>query len=212
MAPSFLLSLRRCPLAIRKALFLLSDASPRGETRRVEFRAGPPRNGELPLRVLLDGREEYRAYLPDTHPSFLHEMRGWMERCLLLDREGTLHPEILTLSCRAEVLHLVLIHVGWEEGAGRRARPVSLLVIVSSRDGEPRLVCFCDTLETLAALYRAITGCLMRYRTRFDREGDWFDAKRLGASGAAPTSERLLGEIRSDILERKLRDFLGGKR
>lgn len=207
MAPSFLLSLRRCPLAIQKALFLLSDASPRGETRRVEFRAGPPRNGEIPLRVLLDGREEYRAYLPDTHPSFLHEMRGWMERCLLLDREGTLHPEILTLSCRAEVLHLVLIHVGWEEGDGR-ARPVSLLVIVSSRDGEPRLVCFCDTLETLAALYRAITDCIRRYSSRFDGD-DWFDARRHDTLDGSPTSERLLGEIRSGVLERKLETFLG---
>lgn len=210
MAPSFVLSLRRCPLAIQKALSLLSDASPRGETRRVEFRAGPPRNGFLPLRVLLDGKEECGLHLPDTYPSFLHEMRGWMERCLLLDREGSLHPEMLTLSCRSEVIHLVLIHVGWEEGDGR-ARPVSLLAIVSSRDEEPLMVCLCDTLETLAALYRALTDCLRRYSSRFDGD-DWFDARRHDTLDGSPTSERLLGEIRSGVLERKLREFLGTER
>lgn len=137
----------------------------------------------------------------DADCSFLQGLREWMEHCLVLDQEGTLHPELLTLNAERIVLGFVLIHVGWEEN-GSRARPVSFFAAIRSDSLEPLACCFCDTLDTIGGLYHALWDCLLRYRSRFDSDALWYDVKRLDKLTPRSTSERMAELLRSKKIER----------
>lgn len=200
MSYRFFLSIKKWPLAVQQALSLLQEAPQYGETRDVDFEAGPPVRGRFPLWVFIDGRKALLCEPCDSYP-FLDQTRQWMERCLERDREGTLHPEILTVDCADTVFSFVMVHVGWEENRGR-ASPVSLLVVVRSDRKAPVACCFCRTLDTIGRLYGTITDCLTRYRSRFDDPDCWYDAKRFDKLAALPTGDRLLGQIRSAKVER----------
>lgn len=203
MAHRFLISFKKWPMAIQKAFSDLElDKDPlSGETRIVDFQIGPPQGGELPLRIFLDGRRALLCQLGDTSPSFLHDMREWMERCLVFDQEGHFHPEVLTLNCTGLVLSLTLIHVGWDEIAQRNT-PISYLVVICSDREEPALCCFCDALETISGLYHALINCILRYRPRFDSGTDWYDVKRFDMLNPVRTSDRMLESILSSRIER----------
>ena len=201
MSPRFLISLKKWPLAVKKALALLDENSLYGETRIVDFQIGPPFQGRLPFRLFVDGRRVLLCELSDAAPSFLHDMREWMERCLLFDQEGHLHPELLTLNIRGLVLGLVLIHVGWDE-VDSRTTPVSFLVAIRSDQKDPAVCCFCDTFDTIGELYRALTTCLRMYRSLFDSDEYWYDVKRFDRLNPVSTTERMLDEIRSSKIEK----------
>ena len=117
MSSRFLISLKKGPLAVQKALSILNEASLDGETRIIDFQLGPPSHGKLPRRLFIDGRRALQCEFSDSDPSFLHDLREWMERCLVRDQEGTLHPELLTLNTVGTVLRFVMIHIGWDEEA-----------------------------------------------------------------------------------------------
>jgi hypothetical protein len=201
MSHRFLISLKKWPLATQKALSILNEASQYGETRIVDFQFGPPSDGILPFRLFIDGRRALLCELSDTSPSFLRKLREWMERCLVMDQEGVLHPELLTLDLRGLVLSIVLIHVGWDE-VQSRAKPISFLVVIRSDMAAPTVCCFCDTLDTISGLYKAILVCLRQYRSRFDRAEFWYDVKRYDRLNPIPTTERMLSEIRSKKIEK----------
>ena len=201
MSHRFLISFKEWPLAVKKALSILDENSLYGETRIVDFQIGPPFQGRLPFRLFVDGRRVLHCELSDTAPSFLHEIREWMERCLLFDQEGHLHPELLTLNSKNQVLSFVLIHVGWEE-VDSRAKPISFLVVTRSDQKVPAVCCFCDTFDTIGDLYRALILCLRKYRSRFDSDEFWYDVKRLDGLNPVSTTERMLDEIRSSKIEK----------
>ena len=201
MSHRFLITHKEWPLAVKKALTILDENSLYGEARIVDFQIGPPLQGRLPFRLFVDGRRALHCELSDTAPSFLHDMREWMERCLLFDQEGHLHPELLTLNARNLVLRFVLIHVGWDE-VDSRAKPVSFLVVTRSDQKDPAVCCFCDTFDTIGDLYRALILCLRKYRSRFDSNEYWYDVKRLDGLNPVSTTERMLDEIRSSKIEK----------
>ncbi len=201
MSHRFLISLKKWPLATQKALSILNEASRYGETRIVDFQFGPPSGGKLPFRLFIDGRRALLCELSDTAPSSLCKLREWMERCLVMDQEGVLHPELLTLDLRGLVLSMVLIHVGWDE-VQSRAKPISFLVVIRSDMETPSVCCFCDTLDTITGLYQAILVCLRQYRSRFDSAKYWYDIKRHDRLNPVSTTERMLREIRSSKIEK----------
>lgn len=201
MSHRFLISLKKWPLATQKALSILNEASQYGETRIVDFQFGPPSGGKLPFRLFIDGRRALQCELSDTVPSFLRDLREWMERCLVMDQEGVLHPELLTLNLCGLVLSIVLIHVGWDE-VDTRAKPVSFLVVTRSDMEAPSICCFCDTLDTIAGLYQAILVCLKQNRSRFNSAEHWYDVKRYDRLNPVSTTERMLSEIRSPKIEK----------
>lgn len=203
MSQHFFPIIKKWPLAVQKALLKLNEASLSGETRIVDFQLGPPRQGELPLRLFLDGRRALLYLLNDTSPSFLQNMREWMERCLVLDQEGVLHTELLTLDCTGLVICFAMVHVGWDV-VDSRAKPISFFAVIQSDCDEPALCCYCDTLDTLGGLYRAILECLKRYRALFESNECWYDPKRLDKLTPSATTERMLSQIRSRKLEIKL--------
>lgn len=206
MSHRFLLSLRKWPHAVQQALSFLDKASPCGETCSVDFDFGPPSKGRLPLQIRIDGQIVLRCELSDTNPSFLHDVRGWLERSLVRDREGTMHPELLTLDCAGGVLSLVIIHVGWEDDWDSRARPVSFFVAIRSGNMGPAVQCFCDTIDTILNFYDKLTDCLERFRSRFDSNAFWFDVHRFDKLNPVPTSERMLNQICSQKIQ-KLKGF-----
>lgn len=203
MSQHFFPVIKKWPLAVQKALLKLNDASLSGETRIVDFQLGPPQHGELPLRLFLDGRRALMYLLNDTSLSFLQDMREWMERCLVFDQEGILHPELLTLDCTGLVVCFAMVHVGWDE-VDSCSKPISFFAVIQSDCDEPALCCYCDTLDTLGGLYRAILECLKRYRALFERNDCWYDAKRLDKLTPIATTDRMLSQIRSRKLEIKL--------
>ena len=201
MSPRFFISLKKWPLAVQKALSILNETSLDGETRIVDFQFGPPSRGKLPLRLFIDGRRALQCEFCDADSSFLQDLREWMEHCLVLDQEGTLHPELLTLNVERIVLSFVLIHVGWEDDR-TGARPISFFAVVGSDSQEPLACCFCDTLDTISGLYQALWDCLLRYRARFDSDHFWHDVKRLDRLNPRSTSDRMAEQLRSRKIER----------
>lgn len=203
MTHRFLLSLKKWPLAVQQALSLLQEAPRYGEIRDIDFEAGPPVYGRLPLWIIVDGHKTLLCEPGDTYP-FLDQMRQWMERCLVCDREGTLHPEILTVDCTDTVFSIVVVHVGWDEDRNH-ASPVSLLIVVRSDRKVPAVCCFCHTLEIIGRLYKSITDCLELNRSRFDAPSGWWDAKRLDGLSPLSTTDRLLGQIHSQRIEKSIK-------
>ena len=203
MSQHFFPVIKKWPLAVQKALLKLNDASLSGETRIVDFQLGPPQHGELPLRLFLDGRRALMFLLNDTSLSFLQNVRDWMERCLVFDWEGILHPELLTLDCSGTVVCFAMVHIGWDE-VDSRSKPISYFVAIQPDRDEPVLCCICDTLDTLGGLYRAILECLKRYRALFESNECWYDPKRLDKLTPSATTDRMLSQIRSRKLEIKL--------
>ena len=199
MSPRFLLTLKKWPLAVKRALSLLDEDSLCGETRSIDFQFGPPSKGRLPLQMRLDGKRVLLCELSDCNPTFLHAMRGWRERCLLHDREGMYHPELLTLDCTDFVLWLAMIHVGWDEDRVR-GLPVSLLVIVRSDTEEP-IYCFCYTFDVICKLYYALLACLKVYAAEFEDPECWFDVRRFDLLDARSTAGRMMEQFRSEKIE-----------
>ena len=203
MSHRFFLSLKKWPLAVQQALSLLQEAPQYGEIRDIDFEAGPPVYGRLPLWIIVDGHKTLLCEPGDTYP-FLDQMRQWMERCLVSDCEGTLHPEILTVDCTDTVFSVVVVHVGWDEDR-EKASPVSLLTVVRSDRKLAVVCCFCHTLDMIRRLYGSITDCLEHNRSRFDDPSGWWDAKRLDGLSPLSTTDRLLGQIRSPRIEKSIK-------
>lgn len=199
MSARFFPTLKKWPLAVSEALSLLEGSPLRGEVSEISFDIGPPSEGRLPLGLVVDGRKIFLGKLTDLHP-FLRHLREWMERCLVHDKEGTLHPETVTLDCADCVLSLLLIHVGWEDSP--RAEPVSLLIAVRSDRRSPVYCGFCRTFDVIVNLYSSLTGCLKKYRKRFDSPEFWFDVKRFDGLDERSTTDRMLEEIMSNRLNR----------
>ena len=206
MSPRYLLSLKKWPLAVEKALSIISEAPQDGATRTVDFQFGPPWKGRLPLRLFIDGRRVLQCELCDAYPSFLRDVRGWMERCLVLDKEGTLHPELLTLDCADTVLSLVLVHVGWEEDS-LGAVPVSFFAAFRSGCDTPSACCFCSTPALIRELYEGLMDCLKRCRSLFDSPQHWHDVHRYDLLSAGTTTQRMMKDLQSARVERMCKIF-----
>ena len=202
MSSRFLPLLKKCPTAVYKAISILNKGPLNGETRVVDFQIGPPAGGLLTATVCIDHHRAFQCMLSDTFPSILPDLRDWMERCLRQDHEGTLHPEFITVDCPDTVLHVIMIHVGWEEERPV-CGPVSFLVITRSDLDEPSLCCFCNTLETIRSLYDAILDCLERFRPFFDNPASWYDIKRFDCLNPLSTTDRMKGQIHSSLIEKK---------
>ena len=200
MSSRFLLSLRKWPHAVQQALTFLNEASLYGETSCVDFIFGPPSIGRLPLQICIDGRKALLCELRDTNSSFLYEIRGWLERCLEHDFEGTYHPELLTLDCEGMVLSLVIVHLGWDDDSLVN-EPVSFLAAIPLGDKEPAAYCFCYTIETVVAFYDALLRCFRRYRNLFNSPDFWYDVKRHDLLDTKTTYDRLMEQIRSKKVE-----------
>lgn len=124
-----------------------------------------------------------------------------MERSLVLDREGHLHPEVVTLDCAEGVLRMGWFHAHWEM-RGAHAVPVSCLIVLCPGEEVPAVFCFCKTLETIGSLYGALLECFRRYRVLFNDPEQWYDVRRFDHLNSVPTAERLLGESRSTKIEK----------
>ena len=202
MSSRFFISLKKWPMAVQKALSFLIEAPQYGETCDIDFILGSPSGGKLPLYIDVNGHRALACELSDSYP-FLGSLRGWMERCLVQDSEGTLHPEIVTLDCADAVLSLVMVHAGWEDDNGR-AEPVSLLAAIRSDREEPVLCCFCRTVETITRLYCSLLDGILRYAHLFDRNDTWYDVHSFDRLSPALTSERLFRQIQSPKIEKFL--------
>lgn len=203
MSPRFFLSLKKWPLAVQQALSLLNEVPRYGETRTIDFDIGPPEHGRLPFRATIDGRMALLCELNDSYP-FLEELREWMERCLVSDREGTLHPEIVTVDCTDAVLSMVMIHVGWEDDFGLSS-PISLFILLRSDSKAPVICCFCHTFRLIGNLYRAFLDSLSN--PRFDDPEEWFDVRRFDILAGKTVRQRLIESLRSRKIEKILRSF-----
>ena len=203
MSPRFFPSLKKWPLAVQQALSLLNEVPRYGETKTIDFDIGPPEHGRLPFRATIDGRMALLCELNDSFP-FLGELREWMERCLVSDREGTLHPEIVTLDCADAVLSMVMIHVGWEDDRGRPS-PVSLFILIRSDRKDPVICCFCHTFQLIGNLYCAFLESLSS--PRFEDPEEWFDVRRFDTLSGKTVRQRLVESFRSGRIEKILRSF-----
>ena len=203
MSPRYFLLPGKWPLAVEKALNNYNKAPSHGEVHPVDFHIGPPTEGRLPVVILVDGRRALLFELSDVYPSFLHELREWLERCLVFDHRGRFHPEFLTLDCADHsVITLVLIHGGWDEAPGRAA-PVSFLTVVSEDSETPLLHCFCFTLDVIWELYEGVIRCLERYRRLFDDPSFWYNVRMFDRLDPRSITDRMLDEFRSPIVEKK---------
>lgn len=203
MTSRFFVSIKKWPLSFRLAISSMTELPQYGETRRLDFIFGPPSEGRLPLQISIDGRRALLVELSDTKPSSLRTLRDWMERCLVHDREGTLHPELATIDCVNTVVNLAMIHVGWDN-SGAHASPISLFVVTCSDRHEPPVKCFCHTVSTIRRLYKAIMDCLQLYRNRFDNPRYWYDVQRFNLLDSVSITDRLLSLVRSRQLEKIL--------
>ena len=171
-----------------------------GEISEIDFDLGPPDGGRLSFRFIVDGRSMPLCEPSDAYP-FLESLREWMERCLVFDKCGVLHPEILTINCADGVYSAILFHAGWEETDGV-AEPVSGLIVIRSGHRKPVFQGFCRTTETIVQLYRRITEGIRRYRQLFNRPGAWYDTGRFSLLDRRTTAERLISRIHSGLIER----------
>ncbi len=202
MAAHFRITLTEWPAAVKKALKELEESPEEGETSTVDFRFGPPSKGRLPVAILIDGKVAIRCEISDTNKTFLQDLRGWMERSLVFDKRGVNHSEVLTIDCAGNtVLSLIMMHVGWDEPL--RISPISFFVAIIV--GREERFCLCDGLETIIGLYEAIIDCFHRHRSRFNNQAYWYDVKRFDLLNNIPTTDRLLADILSPILEIKRR-------
>lgn len=201
MTPRFSISQKKWPQAVKRALSFLTDNPIYGEISDIDFELGPPSGGRSPLSILLDGRKKLLCEPSDTYP-FLDSLREWMERCLIVDKEGLLHPEIATIDCIDAVYSLVMVHVGWE-GSQEAAEPVSAFIVIQSKKSEPNIFRFCRTTETICRLYRAFVEGIDRNRERFDNPSSWYDVGRFSLMDRRTTSERMMQTLRSESLEKR---------
>ena len=202
MSFRFFLSFREWPRAIQQRLSHLDHLPESGEPGIIDFKVGPPHDGRLPLQIRVDGRKTFLFELSDAFPSFPRELRGWMERCLVLDRNGVFHPEILTLDGANCILTVVMIHAGWD-GLATSKGPVSLFIALRSDRKEPVVYCFCYHLVTIRTLYKAFMDCFCHYRDHFNDPRVWYDVRRYDRLSRESTSDRLLGQLRSPTVEKK---------
>lgn len=205
MAPRFLFSRREWPQAVETALSYMNQSALDGEMRTVDFLFGPPSRGRLPFEILIDGRKTLRCELSDTDKTFLYDIREWLERSTIRDRNGDPHPECLTLDYRGGVLTFFLAHSGWDHPGSKR--PTSYLIVLRHNRIVPAMSCFCDTFGFILGMYESMMACLNRYRDLFDDPACWYDVRRFDRLNPVPTSERLLSEFQSEKLEILCKSF-----
>lgn len=167
MQSRFFTPSKKWPEAVRKALSIITDLPVNGEVDEPLFSFGPPVHGRLPFRIRLGGRTAVSFELGGDYP-FLEEFRDWMERCLVFDRHGVFHPEIVTFDTAGGVLHLLMVHAGWEKGLAFGACSISELIVVESDRDIPAFRCFCRTRETVRALYGALVWAVCEYGEEID--------------------------------------------
>lgn len=199
MSSRFFISQKKWPEAVRRAISYLVLSRGSGHVSDIGFDLGPPSGGHLTFRITVDGKRSVLCRPGDTYP-FLESLREWMERCLVFDKEGTLHPEILTLDCSDGVYSVIMFHAGWDRIDGL-AEPISGLAVISSGRDEPTLCCFCRTRETISRLYRSIMDGIAENRYLFDKPGAWYDPGRFSPLDRRTTAERLIERICSDKLD-----------
>ena len=170
-----------------------------GHLHSVAFRFGPPESGLLPFQIYVDGRKALWCNLSDAYPYFLADIRGWLERCLLVDKDSHTHPEVLTLDCADTVLWIILYQAGWEDEDGF---PTSGLVAFREDRKQSSVTCFCPTREVISGIYDGLLGCLRRYRHLFDRSSVWYDVKRFNLMDPRTTTDRMIEDFRSERLDR----------
>ena len=199
----FFFTNREWPAAVGRALSDMVQLPTSGDVDDIDFELGPPSRGLCPCRIVINGKRRPLCGVCDTFP-VLERLRSWLERCLVFDRYGVLHPEILTVDCREGVLSAVLVHAGWEaEEKCEGSRPVSLLVLHMSGQREPFYCGFCDTFATVARLYRRVISLIHTWRDRFDAPPGWFSPRQLRRLDARPWSEVMLETFRSSAIEEK---------
>ena len=205
MSSRFCFSEKEWPTAVKRALSDMIVNSGFGEISEIDFDLGPPNGGRLSFRFIVDGRSMPLCEPSDAYP-FLESLREWMERCLVFDKRGVLHPEILTINCADGVYSAILFHAGWEEFEGV-AEPVSGLIVIRSGLKRPVFQGFCRTTETIVQLYRRIIEGIRRYRLLFDRQGAWYDTGRFSLLDHRTTTERLISRIHSGVIEKTKRFY-----
>ena len=99
-------------MAVKQALSDMIVNSGLGKISVIDFELGPPHGGRLSFRLVVDGCCMPLCEPNDAYP-FLESLRDWMERSLVCDKEGTLHPEILTIDCTEAVYSVILFQAGW---------------------------------------------------------------------------------------------------
>ena len=199
MSFRFFPSLKKWPMAVQEALSLACESDFPGDIRRISFSLGKPEHGKLPVSVDIDGHRALFCEVSDFYP-VLDDLRDWMERCLAHDRNGTFHPEIVTLNLADSVYSLVLVHAGWED-CGNVILPVSVFVIVREDNSHPLLCEFCYPVDTLRRLYLSIKSCLNDHRRHFDDPRCWYDVNRFDKLDTMSHTDRLLMKIKSRKIE-----------
>lgn len=203
MPSRFFTASKKWPEAVRKALSFITDLPEQGDIDEPLFLFGPPVHGRLPFRIGLGGRTALSCELGGDYP-FLQELREWMERCLAFDRHGVFHPEIATFDTVEGVLHLLMVHAGWERSLSTGACSVSELIAVESDCDIPAFRCFCRTRETVRSLYAALLDAVRRYGEEID-EAAVRKREQLSPYLGLSTTARMESALRSETIEMKTR-------
>lgn len=202
MSSRFFIPSKKWPAAVNEALSHLVNLPQTGDIDEPVFRFGPPSNGRMPLRVLINGRTTLLCDLSDGYP-FLGALREWMEHCLCFDRLGDGQPGFVTLDTFQGTCTLILVHAGWERGRDGRPVAVSLFAAVRSGARHPAACCFCRTRRTVGALYRALQESVEDYRGLFDSRDVWYDSGMFSLRDRLKTSGRMKRALRSPLIEMK---------
>lgn len=192
-------------MAVKQALSDMIVNSGLGKISVIDFELGPPHGGRLSFRFVVDGCCMPLCEPNDAYP-FLESLRDWMERSLVCDKEGTLHPEILTIDCTEAVYSVILFQAGWEEFS-EEAEAVSGLIIIRSGQNRPIFRGFCRTRQTITRLYCSVVKGIRRYGTLFNTPGSWYDTGRFSLLDRRTTTDRLLARIHSEKLEKYARNI-----
>ena len=209
MSFRFFPSLKKWPMAVQEALSKAYKSDTSGVIRQISFSAGRPRCGKVPVTVAVDSHRAFFSEVSDTYP-VLDDLRDWMERCLTYDRNGTFHPEAVTIELADSVYSLVLFQVGWEENKRDDPVPVSVFIIMRHGVGFPILFAFCHPVETLRRLYNTIQSCLNKNRRFFDDPRYWYNVKRFDRLKPESITDRLLRRIKSQKIELHCRNYHTG--
>ena len=175
-----------------------------GRPKDVKFMTDPPDRGFFKWSASVDGRKVLICELCYCYPPF-ENIRGWMERSLVLDHFGHLNTHILTLESRDYTVTVSLHHLGWDDDGRNpsdRCYPLSYLVIVRSDQTEPVLCCLCNTNRIIRRMYESLMEGLARYSLRFDNPRHWPECRSFKIWFGKGFADLYRDQLRSKDVER----------
>lgn len=187
---------------LRTAVSVLSE-----EIRDIDFDIGCPRDGTISGWVLADGQRAARLILSDAYP-MLSDLKAWMERCLVFDRFGALHPEVLTFEGKDTVYVSAMIHAGWEQTDGileghPQHEPIAIFILIRRNPDRPLLCCFCRPVRTIHRLYEAVRDAIRRYAVHYNNPRNWYDSERFNRLDPRTKAARMEDVFSSLLIENR---------